>query len=294
MSLIQRLHRFCREYAGSLHQGLRYRARFEGLERYCMFLGYPRSGHSLVGSLLDAHPEAVIAHELDALKYLKRGFSRNQVYHLLAANSEHFAATGRNWTGYSYSVPKQWQGQTTRLRVIGDKKGGKSTRDIGFRPDLLDLLLRKIPLPVKFIHVVRNPFDNISKIKQKNVPDIICPILDHLGLDLDPNGLEAAVQAYLFLCRTVETVKKRVEPGNWLDISQESLIRDPEERLREICGFLELDAPRDYLRDCAGIVFRSPRKVRHECDWDQGLIDEVQAAMQGLSFGAGYAFANDE
>jgi hypothetical protein len=34
---------------------------------FCLFIGYPRSGHSLVGSLLDAHPDIAIAHEVNVL-----------------------------------------------------------------------------------------------------------------------------------------------------------------------------------------------------------------------------------
>src|SRR5687767_7508658 len=48
---------------------------------YVFFVGYPRSGHSLVGSLLDAHPDMAIAHEMDALRFV-RGYSRNQLFHL--------------------------------------------------------------------------------------------------------------------------------------------------------------------------------------------------------------------
>ena len=48
-------------------------ADFEKLQAYCMFIGYPRSGHSLVGSLLDAHPNIIIAHELNALQFVVAG-----------------------------------------------------------------------------------------------------------------------------------------------------------------------------------------------------------------------------
>ena len=37
------------------------------LRSFCLFIGYPRSGHSLLGSLLDAHPDIAIAHEVNAL-----------------------------------------------------------------------------------------------------------------------------------------------------------------------------------------------------------------------------------
>jgi hypothetical protein len=53
----------------SLYRGSRDRRMFEQIEA-CLFIGYPRSGHSLIGSLIDAHPHAALGHELDLLKYV--------------------------------------------------------------------------------------------------------------------------------------------------------------------------------------------------------------------------------
>ena len=60
---------------------------FKSVERYCMFIGYTRSGHSLVGSLLDAHPNIIIGHELNALKLFERGVNYQKIYYLLLKNS---------------------------------------------------------------------------------------------------------------------------------------------------------------------------------------------------------------
>ncbi|KAJ7371717.1 hypothetical protein OS493_023052 [Desmophyllum pertusum] len=40
---------------------------YDGVETFVMFIGYPRSRHSLVGAILDAHPEIIIPHEYDVL-----------------------------------------------------------------------------------------------------------------------------------------------------------------------------------------------------------------------------------
>lgn len=110
-------------YATSLISGLRERKRFADIETYRMFVGYGRSGHSLVGALLDAHPEAVIAHELDAARYFRAGFTRNQVYWLILRNDRAFARGGATARiEYTYAIPNQWQGRHRRLRVIGDTR----------------------------------------------------------------------------------------------------------------------------------------------------------------------------
>ncbi len=37
---------------------------FSKVHTFVLFVGYPRSGHSLIGSMIDAHPNAIIAHEV--------------------------------------------------------------------------------------------------------------------------------------------------------------------------------------------------------------------------------------
>ena len=72
-------------------------AAFAGLETYCMFIGYPRSGHSLVGSLLDAHSQVVIAHEMNVLKFIDVAeFTAPELYWLILENSRLFAMCGRH------------------------------------------------------------------------------------------------------------------------------------------------------------------------------------------------------
>ena len=97
-------------YIGSLIDGGLKRRLFKEVEYYCMFFGYPGSGHSLVGSLMDAHPKMVISHELDALDYMRRGYRQNQIFSLILQRSAEFTQEGREWTGHSYKVEGQWQG----------------------------------------------------------------------------------------------------------------------------------------------------------------------------------------
>ena len=138
------------------------------LRYYCMFIGYPRSGHSIVGSMLDAHPNMVVAQELDALRCLSAGMDRQLIFHFLLENARRFTEQGRKWNDYSYGVPNQWQGRFDRLEVIGDKKGGRSSTHLLRQPEALDQLRRVVGLPLRLVHVVRNPFDNIATLASKH------------------------------------------------------------------------------------------------------------------------------
>src|SRR5690606_30490598 len=88
------------------------------LATFVLFVGYPRSGHSLVGALLDAHPEIAVSHELDVLRFRAEGFSRDQILLLIAENCRRLGRLGRRWGRYDYAVPGGAQGAWERLKVI--------------------------------------------------------------------------------------------------------------------------------------------------------------------------------
>ena len=83
-----------------------------------MFIGYPRSGHTLISSLLDAHPNAIVANEFDVIGEWQNWIPTNRnkyfLFDQLYLNSKMEADTGyRSATvqhRFNYSVPGQWQG----------------------------------------------------------------------------------------------------------------------------------------------------------------------------------------
>ena len=68
---------------------------FNNLKYFCIFIGYPRSGHSLVGSMIDAHKNAIIAHELNFCQSIRKGCSRQQLLKEITQNSASAAQKGR-------------------------------------------------------------------------------------------------------------------------------------------------------------------------------------------------------
>ncbi len=250
---------------------------FQSVEKYCMFVGYPRSGHSLVGSLLDANPNIVMGNELNALDLFKKGVSKRKIYYYLLQNSQKKAKAGRQQTGYSYEVPNQWQGKFKSLKVIGDKKGGVSSRIIGDCPEILDILLNKLDVPVKFIHVTRNPYDNITTIITRKKVD-----------------LEYGIKAYFTKCKAVAYLKKQISENDILDVSHESLINDPKTVLSQLCDFLGVETTNNYLDDCASIVFKSPNKTRFNYQWSDKWIDQVKSQIDQYEFLQGYSYEHPD
>jgi hypothetical protein len=263
------------QYCTAAYRGVQERHVFQDVETYCMFIGYPKSGHSLIGSLLDAHPDIVIAHELDALKYLHARFTKRQLYSLLLANSRRFAVTGRHGRHYSYAVPGQWQGKFRHIRIIGDKKGEGSTLRLRANPELLRRLRNVVGVPVKIIHVVRNPYDNISTIATRR-----------------RLSLQDAIAHYFALCDTVATTKTQIPNTDLFEIRHEAFVANPHGLLQELCRFLGMEATDDYLEACAGIVFQAPRQTRTGAQWYYELIRLVQDNIARFPFLQGYRYEN--
>src|SRR3954469_5158305 len=108
---------------------------YDDVEVFCLFMGYTRSGHSLVGTVMDAHPEMVIAHEGKIFEHSTelsitgnlRDLDRDGLFDYLVARSHRQAQEGRR--GFrrenqgSNLVPGGHHGEFTKLRVIGTKRG---------------------------------------------------------------------------------------------------------------------------------------------------------------------------
>lgn len=247
---------------------------FKDVERFSVFLGYPYSGTSLMGSLLDAHPDAVVAHEMNFLRYFRLGFSRDQIYQLILRNAQATAQEGRFQSGYTYAVPNQWQGRFARIRVVGDKRSSTLLRMVDRHPELLAKFGRKIQVPLKCIHMIRNPFDNITTICLKS----------------RTGRLEDSVEYYFWLVNVLDGVRSRIPKEDFFDLRHETLIADPAGSLRRGCEFLKLEPTDAYLKDCAGIVFPSPRKTRVKVPWSTALVDRVKAGIDKYEFLRGYTY----
>jgi hypothetical protein len=258
--------------------GWRRRRAFDSIDTYCGFVGYPRSGHTLIAAVLNAHPEIVLANEVGALDWLSKGFGRLQICSLILERDRAFSRTGYEFLGYRYAVPGQWQGRFRRLRVVGDKDGARDNRILGRHPELLERLGRVMRARVRILHVVRNPYDILATfLKRDKAVGGSATVDDALGLMV--RALE-----------TADGLMRRLPAEHVLTVRHEAFIEDPRQGVRQLCAFLGVDAPEDYVEACASIVFERPRKTREGVHWSPEQIEFVQSKMIArFDFLAGYA-----
>ena len=238
-----------------------------------MFIGQARSGSTLVGALLTAHPEVAIAHELDALKYVQRGISRNQLFALLLRHDRMFIEHGAHAQEFHYLVPNQWQGRFQKLKVIGDKRAAKTSMRLRESPELLGRLRDLVQLPLRMVHLVRNPFDNITTMSRRSGQSLPQTI-DRYFVQTDGNA------------RLVQTCDR----SELITMRHEDLIARPKENLKRLVEFIGLRADEQYLNDCAGILYEAPSKTRQKVAWTEELIDQVQSRIAKYPFLQGYTF----
>jgi hypothetical protein len=245
----------------------RFREEFDRVRAFCLFVGYPRSGHSVVGAMLNAHRDAVISHELDAPRLVLAGCDRDQLYARILARAAWFNLRG-NRSNYRYQIPNRWQGRFETLRVLGDKGGGWVAQWLRIHPDLLDRVHATTGVPLRLIHVVRNPFDNIAAISQWH-----------------RLSLEESIEFYFAHCETTASLVGREEV---VTMRHEDFIESPEATLTSLCEFLGLTADDQYLSEATSIVFARPTGSRRKIQWPEALRNAVERRAESYPFLSGY------
>lgn len=247
---------------------------FNDVETFCFFIGYERSGHSIVGALLDAHPNAIISHEADVLGLAQKGFGRRQIFSAILENSQKFGATGRGWSGNSFHVPGQWQGKFGKLLVIGDKKGLRSALRLNADPTLYKKLCGTLRRPIKVVHHIRNPYDNIGAIHRVRGETV---------------AKREWIDYYFRLCDAVKNAMSLIPSSDIFEGNHEDFVSDAASHLKKLCGFLNLECPSGYLEACARIVQKVPQESRNDIVWDDELVQCVLEKMRKYDFLAHYA-----
>jgi len=252
----------------------RYKAHFDDIKAFCLFVGYPRSGHSVVGAVLNAHRDAVIAHELNAPPLILAGCTREDLYARILARAAWYNLRG-NTSNYVYQVPGQWQGRFAALRVIGDKRGGAVTRCLAANPDFFQRVRALVGVPLRLVHVVRNPFDNIGAIS----------IAEALSL-------ADSIEFYFAHCQTTSRLDAVCAPRELITVHHEAMVRAPSAVVTDLCRFLDLECYPRYLEDCSRVVFKRPTYTRQLVGWSAAQIRDVERRARAFSFLEGYSFEN--
>jgi hypothetical protein len=134
-------------------------------------------------------------------------------------------------------------------------------------PGVFDALEELIRAPVRFLHVYRNPWDNIASMGRVHG--------------------DKAAKRYFKRARTVRKFKAEgAQPV--LDVRFESVVAEPRPQLRSIFEFYGLDAPDDLLEACAAVIDPEPNPSRRTRDWKPDEVRWVANMMREFEWLQGY------
>lgn len=246
-------------------------ARYRDVRSYVLFIGYQQSGHSIVGALLDAHPDAIIAHEMGALAQVEAGVGRLELFKALLVDAREQVAKQRQSYKYNYYIPDSWQGRSRFIHAIGDKQGGVSASKIAQHPALLDKLRDLVEVPVRVLHVIRNPYDNVASMAIRG-----------------QRPLYESACRYVTAVNNVLRVREHFGDDDWLDIRQERLLARPRETMQHVCEFLRLEPKDDYLELCEKQLFSEPNRTQEQMKWDRASLVRLKEVIARASYLEGY------
>jgi len=277
---------------------------YDEVKTFLLFIGYNRSRHTLLASLLDAHPNVIIANDFNILKeWIENPLlslrSKYYIYELLLAKSRYDVTFGvrsrpvdNKPVKYHYNIKEQWQGRYNKsIQVIGDKKAAQASRILLETEGMESLkkLEKKLGAQLKFIHVIRNPFDNIATMTLRRA-DVKKRGQENLKVNYS-SELDGSIKSYGHLVRGSFNVKKNF-PGRVHDVASIDVMTNTRETLAKICSFLEITCTERYLHDCASIIDPVPSKTRHNVQWTEDQLNRVHTLIRQFLFLRRYSFEN--
>ena len=303
----------------------------DGVKAFVFFIGYGRSGSSIVSSFIDAHPHAIVSYQygifdnknMEILKDKTNLF--NQLY---IRSQKDIKSGGRSHTKKNYTLHVQslWQGEYDRyITLIGDKNAGKTVDVYVNSPSTFlnryKMLQETVGVPIKVVYVVRNPFDIIStsalysnrkklSTSKLDSDDRVSIMVSHYksmmkrlhdgnmkefqDARLEAEDLTNIISQVIERTKAIEDIIDLIGTDNVWQVHNTDLVDDPKKTLREMCSFFELDCSTDYIDTCAGQVFKSVSRTRDLLVWPQ---KERQMVMDGIvrrfSFFSRYTFESD-
>ena len=271
------------------------------VKRMLIFAGHQRSCHSFVGSIIDAHPNVIMApmfnpfvEYLDSPEDLPTKEKLFQKFYGAAQRS--MKANGlrnRDTKGYTLTVDGLYQGMfKDKVDVIGSI--GANSRIYYQNPEefhtLFTRMHKKVGVPIYVIRVIRNPYDIIATAA-------LYDYYDHPKvLDLKKQQSEGKLKNRVHVDEQLERFSRRyfrllngsegvISLGDqYFDVSCEGLIANPKGTIMDICDFLQLECSEDYITKCAAKVFPSKSSTRKIVEWPSDILEYIETSAKAFPY----------
>lgn len=218
-------------FASTFFRGLINREQFSDVNTFLLFLGAPRSGHTLISEFINAHRNAHISRKINGgFRYL----CKEQYYQSCIDFKE-------DMFRHRYYVPGQYQGTYLNLNCVGMRNATVTTEWYGSKLSRAKRLSEYYGIPVKFVHVYRDPIENIAKISRYNKLSII-----------------QAANWYVSLISKTRLIENTVSNGTFYKFCHEDLYDKPSTVLSNLLRYLQLEEDEALVDSFSKIIWDSP------------------------------------
>jgi hypothetical protein len=241
----------------------------EELRPNCLALivGNGRSGTTIVGSILDAHPRMICANETDASRKSWQNCSRTEILQEIIENSTSNYETGRSSEGYEYRIGTQPK-DLAAIEIIADKIWNPTIMMLHGAPGLLHELAAQVECPIRLIHCVRHPLDVIATMHQRSG----ATLLDR-------------ARWYFMKCEAAQALLER---ELMLTVFHEKLLREPVQQVHRIYHYLGQDTPPETINSIARTLYPEPRVTRNTVSWSADVLAYIKRQKAEFAFLDGY------
>ncbi|XP_058959851.2 uncharacterized protein [Pocillopora verrucosa] len=269
---------------------------YRNVESFVLFVGHPRSGHSLVAAILDSHSEIIISDEFNLL-YKFDSFFKNpsqtdderklRIFYDLHTRSRRQAMFGSRSSicdssvSYCYNIKGGWQGSCkSKLKVIGDKKASETTALLHHEKGLHDLrkLEKVVGIPIKLINVIRNPFDNIATICRMRLR--VNPRSHQIVRNT--TALDFCINSYFKKVRTVQYLRD-LSHYQILNVYNRDLIANPRRTLQMLCDFVGVSCYSEFVELATRDLYSKSSRTRYLVEWSNKQKEKVMKEIQKYS-----------
>ena len=269
----------------------------DGVKYFVFFVGRARSGHSIVGSILDSHPHMIVAHEAQLFLHLQNNpeyfTSKADVFNELwrhSYNSTHCIGGVRSSSahtmknkGYSLKIEGLHQGTyVSHVDVIGDKNAGHTGSLINRNrlewDKVFSRLKSLVDIPFKVIYVIRNPFDSIASDQLYKLESYKMSSVRKSNKTFDIGNDKTfahKIDKHFAIHKAIMDAKKQYSL-DLLELHGKDLIEHPNATITKLCDFLGVSCSDTYIQDCSNIVFKTESKTRYKVKWTKDLISKVE------------------
>ena len=281
---------------------------FNSVKKLLLFVGWPRSCHSFVGSILDGHPHILVADEYFLMTKLRTGrlpIQRDIIFKALynsstssIKNARSMRARTERMKGYSLLFEDLMQGQfEDHIDIIGDKAGAHVSMLLNDKTynisKTFGILRKQLRVDIYVIRVVRNPYDNIATDSVYH-----CGLVKALKemrslentslLQVPKTALSGSAMGYFRLYFASEKVKAAADKTT--DVHCSDLIDNPREEIIKLCEFLEVQCSEDYISKCASHVFTEESHTSKLINWPSEVKESIQKKLDSISVFKAYNY----